>query len=255
MEPGAQTVPCRTLRDVFAGVSAGALDSAVVPVENSLAGSIGDTYDLLLQHALQVTGETIISVDHLLLAPPETSLDQVKRAISHPQALSQCQEYLQSRGIDPVPHYDTAGAAKDLSMSREPNTAAIASERAGQIYALNELARSIQSTRDNFTRFLRIEKGARPKAERNKSMLAVTLPHHPGSLFLALSSFACRDINLTRIESRPVRRGPWEYVFYLEFEGHISDWQVKSALDEIKCKSSMFRILGSYPLEQNGSDD
>lgn len=249
LEPNTHLEPCRTLADVFSRVASGELDAAVVPVENSLAGSIGETYDLLLQHDLCVTGETVISIDHCLLALPGTKLSEIKHAISHPQALAQCSDYLTNQGIIPVPYYDTAGAARHLIAQRPEATAAIASERAGVIYGLDVLARSIQTNRDNFTRFYRIEHKPRPSGQHNKSVFAASLPHHPGSLFMALSSFACRGVNLTKIESRPVKRDPWQYVFYLEFEGHTSDWQVKSALEEVRAKSSMFRILGSFSVE------
>ena len=249
LERDARTSPCRTLLDVFSKVESGALDSGVVPVENSLAGSVGETYDLLLAHKLVVTGETVLPVEHCLLALPGTSLDQIKRVISHPQALSQCNDYLATLGVDTIPHYDTAGAAKSIRESGAKDTAAIASSRAAELYGLDILAQRIQSGRENFTRFFRVERELRPRGANNKSVFAVALPHHPGSLFMALASFACRAVNLTKIESRPVRRDPWEYVFYFEFEGHVDDWQVKSALDELRSKATMLRVLGAFGLE------
>ncbi len=249
LEPGADLRPCRTLADVFNQAESGGLDAAVVPVENSLAGSIGDTYDLLLNHNLTVTGETIISIEHCLLALPGVVLADIKRVISHPQALAQCRDYLQDLGVEAVPHYDTAGAAKSLKECPSGVTAAIASERAAGEYGLEILARNIQSGRDNFTRFYRVEHDSRPRGPKNKTVLAVSLQHYPGSLFMALSSFAGRGINLTKIESRPVRRDPWQYVFYLEVEGHLDDWQVKSAFEELRAKTGMMRIIGSFATE------
>ncbi|MDP2856690.1 MAG: prephenate dehydratase [Bacillota bacterium] len=251
LEPGADLRPCRTLSDVFNLAESGSIHAAVVPVENSLAGSIGDTYDLLLNHSLTVTGEAVISIEHCLLANPGVTLHDIKRVISHPQALAQCQDYLESLEVEIVPHYDTAGAAKSVRDSSSECTAAIASERAAQVYGLDVLARDIQSRRDNFTRFYRVEREPRPPGQANKTVLAVSLPHYPGSLFMALSSFAARGINLTKIESRPVKRDPWQYIFYLEVEGHASDWQVKSAFDEVRAKTSMMRVLGSF--EREGS--
>ena len=249
LEPDATLRPCRTLSDVFNLAESGAIHAAVVPVENSLAGSIGDTYDLLLNHGLTVTGEAVISIEHCLLANPGVTLHDIRRVISHPQALAQCQGYLESLGIEILPHYDTAGAAKSVRDSRSECTAAIASEIAAQVYGLEVLARDIQSGRDNFTRFYRIERESRPPGQANKTVLAASLPHYPGSLFMALSSFAARGINLTKIESRPVKRDPWQYIFFLEVEGHASDWQVKSAFDELKAKTSMVRVLGSFARE------
>ncbi len=246
LEAGAESVPCRNLTDVFGQVDAGDLDGGVVPVENSLASSIGETYDLLLHFDLVVTGEVIVPIDHCLLAAPGTSLDAVKRVMSHPQALAQCQTYLNSLAAEQVPYYDTAGAAKDISQSDITDAAAIASSHAGDIYGLEVLASGIQSMEENFTRFYRIEKNPRPRDGKSKTVLAFSLPHQPGSLFMALSSFACRSLNLTRIESRPIKRHPWEYVFYLEFEGHTEDCKVESALAELESKASMFRVLGSF---------
>lgn len=250
MEPQSELVPCQTLVEVFARTESGAVDAAVVPVENSLAGSVGETYDLLLTHSLVVTGEIVLPIEHFLLALPGVEMSQVRRVISHPQALAQCNDYLLNLNVECVPHYDTAGAAKSIRESGATGVAAIASARAAEIYALRILAQQIQSNRENFTRFYRVEREPRPQGQKNKSVFVVGLPHHPGSLFLALASFACRGINLTKIESRPVKMDPWQYVFYLEIEGHVNDWQVKSALDELRAKTNMMRILGSFSLEE-----
>jgi len=250
MEPEARMVPCRTLAEVFTKIETRQVDAGVVPVENSLAGSIGETYDLLLTHRLVVTGETISPIEHCLMALPETELGQVRQVLSHPQALAQCNDYLLGLDVQCIPHYDTAGAAKSVRESGAAGTAAIASKRAATIYGLHILAEQIQSNRENFTRFYRIERDSRPPGSKNRTVFVVGLPHHPGSLFMALSSFACRGINLTKIESRPVRRNPWEYVFFLEFDGHVDDWQVRPALDELRSKTSMLRTLGSFALEE-----
>ena len=250
LETGAECVPCRNLTDVFGQVDAGDLDSGVVPVENSLASSIGETYDLLLHFDLVITGEIILPIDHCLLATPGTTLDAVQRVMSHPQALAQCHTYLNSLPVEQVPYYDTAGAAKDIRQSNITDAAAVASSHAADIYGLEILASGIQSMEENFTRFYRIEKHPRPREGKSKTVLAFSLPHQPGSLFMAMSSFACRSLNLTRIESRPIKRHPWEYVFYLEFEGHTEDWQVESALEELESKASMLRVLGSF--QSNG---
>lgn len=250
MEPEARLVPCRTLAEAFSRVETGEADAGVVPVENSLAGTVGETYDLLLTHKLVVTGEKVTPISHYLMALPGVSMPSVKKVISHPQALAQCSDFLSQLGVECVPFYDTAGAARFIKESGATDTAAIASRRAAEIYGLQLLAGEIQSRRDNFTRFYRIEREPRGPGARNRSVFVVSLPHHPGSLFMALSSFACRGINLTKIESRPIKKDPWQYVFFLEFEGHVNDWPVKSALDELKAKSGMLRILGSFALEE-----
>lgn len=241
--------PCRTLTEVFSEVESGMAEAGVVPVENSLAGSVGETYDLLLTQNVVITGEIVLPIEHCLVACPGTSLQGIDQVISHPQALAQCNDYLAQLKAECVPFYDTAGAARFVRESGSTRTAAIASERAAKIYGLDVLARGIQANRENFTRFYRIERDPRPRGTKNKSVFVIGLPHYPGSLFMALASFACRGINLTKIESRPIRRDPWQYVFFLEFEGHVDDWQVKGALEELKGKTSMIRTLGSFPVE------
>lgn len=250
MEPEAQLLPCRTLSEAFKMVATGKADAAVVPVENSLAGSVGETYDLLLTHDLVVTGEVILPISHCLMALPGVDLSQIRKVVSHPQALAQCNDFLEKLGAECIPFYDTAGAARYLKETGATDTAAVASRHAARIYGLEVLIEDIQSYRDNFTRFYRVEQQLRPPGNRNKSVFVVSLPHHPGSLFMALASFACRGINLTKIESRPVKKDPWQYVFFLEFEGHINDWAVKSAIDELRAKSSMLKILGSFAIEE-----
>lgn len=250
LEPQAALRPCRVLADVFGQVADGRLDAGVVPVENSLAGTIGETYDLLKITSLTVTGETVIPIRHCLMAAPGTALASVRQVISHPQALAQCHEYLEALTVELVPHHDTAGAARHLAAAPQPGVAAVASRDAAQLYGLTVLAEDIQSGRDNFTRFFRIEREPRPRGDRNKTVIVMSLPHHPGSLFMALASFACRQITLTRIESRPTRHSPWQYVFFLEFEGHVGDWPIKSALDELGAKTDLLRVLGSFALAE-----
>ncbi len=242
IEPAAGHQPCRTLGDVFELVEAGELDAGVVAIENSLAGSIGETYDLLVSNTLAVTGETTIPVDHCLMAQPGTELTAVRRVISHPQALAQCRAYLEGLGVELVPHYNTAGAAKEVATGAQPGLAAVASGRAAEIYGLSILASGIQDDDGNQTRFLRVEREPRPTNGRpqRKWVLAVTLPHQPGSLFMALSAFACRGINLTRIESRPIKGDPWNYTFYLELESPGGEWAVAEALTEPDTELRLF---------------
>lgn len=231
-------------------VQSSAVEAGVVPVENSLAGSIAETYDLLISHDLFVTGETTLPVEHCLLALPGTELTQIQEVLSHPQALAQCNDYLVQLGVECVPYYDTAGAAKHVKRSGLLHAAAIASQWAAEVYGLQVLVRGIQSNRDNYTRFYRIERMERPGGRRNRTVFAVGLPHCPGSLVTALSSFSNQGVNLTKIESRPVRAKPWQYIFYLEYEGHVEDPGMQSALEDLRARVAMLRILGSFPVEE-----
>ena len=249
LEGAACPMPCRTFREVFSRVESGAADAGVVPVENSLAGSISETYDLLLSHSLLVTGETVLPVEHCLLALPGTRLAQIREVLSHPQALAQCDDYLSRLRAEAVPYYDTAGAAKYVSSAGRTEAAAIASRRAAQVYDLEILAEGIQSNPDNYTRFYRVERTARSRGNRNKTVIAVGLPHRPGSLVTALLPFSTYRVNLTKIESRPVRDKPWQYIFYLEYEGHVEDENIRLALEELKQNASLLRILGSFQAE------
>ncbi len=236
------------MAEVFARVGDGSAVYGVVPVDNSLAGSTGESYDLLLgaAGALTITGETVVNVDHCLLGLVGTRLDRVREVRGHPRDLAQCEPYLAQLGVELVPHYSAEGAAKHVKMWGSPEVAAVGPAAAAAVYGLSILASGVQTNPHNFTRYVRIEPASRPRGERNKTVLALGLEHTPDSLFLALSSVACRGINLTKIESRPIQRDPYQFIFLLEFEGHIDDWQVKQALDELKAKTTMLRVLGSY---------
>jgi len=238
------------LNDVFARITDQSLDAGVVPVENSIAGSIGETYDLLSTSHLTVTGEIVIPIEHCLIVLPGTALADIRQVMSHPQALAQCREYIESLNVESLPYYDTAGAARAIAEERKPGVAAIASAEAASRYGLTTIATNIQSGRDNFTRFYRVERAPRQRGGRNKTIVMLSLPHQPGALFMALASFACRSITLTRVESRPTRHSPWQYVFFIEFEGHIEDWAIKSALDELAAKTDLCKVLGSFALTE-----
>ncbi len=243
----AQAVPCRSFQEVFANVSAGKVDFGLVPVENSLAGSINDNYDLLRQHDLFVTGEICHPVHHCLMALPGQSLSDIKRVISHPQALAQVDVYLRQLGVEVVATYDTAGSAKLIREEELQGVAAVAGAGAAELYNLEILARNIQTVPDNTTRFVVL---SRTPAERgpgpHKTMLVLSTAHQPGSLYRALGALAERKINLLKIESRPSRNRAWEYVFYLDFEGHREDAQVREALSELATHTVFCKVLGSF---------
>jgi prephenate dehydratase len=256
--PEVETVPCRRFEEIFAAVESGSAEYGALPVENSTAGSINRAYDLLLQHDLGVWGEAILRVRHALLAPPGTTLSSIQRVRSHPQALAQCERYLSNRGWLAETVYDTAGSARDLAANPEPGVAAIASRLAGQIYGLDELDYGIEDAFYNYTRFFILSERDAPRAERCKTSIVFSARHQPGTLYESMGEFARRSINLTKIESRPRLNRPWQYVFYLDFEGHCEDPDCEAALMGLLRRSSFLKLLGSYPAatmpEANGAN-
>ncbi len=238
---------CRDLTEAFESVDKQETKHGVIPVENSLEGSINQTYDLFLKHDLKVCGEVIIRVSHCLIANEETKIEQVKIVYSHPQALAQCRNFLERSGWELIPTYDTAGSAKMLKEKNLKDAAAIASERAAEIYGLKILAREIEDNPNNYTRFFVLSKEDSPKTGNDKTSIIFAAAHKPGTLYQALGEFAKRGISLTKIESRPTKQTPWEYNFYLDFEGHRSEPRCVEALEALKGYSAFIKILGSYP--------
>jgi prephenate dehydratase len=239
--------PCRRFEDIFEAVESGTANYGALPVENSMAGSINRAYDLLLDHDLRIWGEVILRVRHALLAPPGTALADIQRVRSHPQALAQCERYLSNHGWTPETAYDTAGSARDLAAAPEPGVAVIASRLAGQLYKLEELDYGIEDSFYNYTRFFILSHQEPPRAQRNKTSLVFTTRHQPGALYECMGEFAKRRINLTKIESRPRLNRPWQYIFYLDFEGHCQDPECEAALIGLLRRSSFVKLLGSYP--------
>jgi chorismate mutase/prephenate dehydratase len=239
--------PCRDLTEVFESVNKQETQFGVVPVENSLEGSINQTYDLFLTHDLKVCGEIILRVSHCLIANPETSLESVKTVYSHPQALAQCRNFLERLGQELIPTYDTAGSVKMLKEKGLKDAAAVASERAAEIYGMKILVREIEDNPANYTRFFVLSKEDSPKTGKDKTSIIFGAAHTPGSLYHALREFAKRGINLTKIESRPTKQTPWEYNFYLDFEGHRSEERCAEALKALAKSGAYLKILGSYP--------
>ncbi|MFP4588827.1 MAG: prephenate dehydratase [Candidatus Bipolaricaulota bacterium] len=243
-------VPCRSLKEVFEKVEKGEVERGVVPIENSIGGSIDDSYDLLLEHQLKIAGETYLPIDHCLLAVPEARLSTIKYAYSHPQALRQCHQYLHDHGFQLEPTYDTAGAAKLISNKNNPAKAAVASSLAADKYDLKILDRRIQTFEDNVTRFLIIYlsgEGNGEAKEGYKTSLSFKASDSPGALYRCLEVFAGREINLTLIHSRPHKGKNWEYLFYLDLQGHRRERKVAEALDELEERVQFLQILGSYP--------
>lgn len=245
--PDVETIPLRSLDELFPPVEGGDADYAMLPIENAVAGSVTRSYELLMQRDLRVYAETILHVQHMLLVAPGTNLEDVKRVRSHPQALAQCQRYLSRHGLKGEPAFDTAGSARDLAAMPEPGVAVIASELAAELYGLEILDRAVEDFAFNYTRFFLLAREAPPRAQRNKTSLVFTSPHHPGALYECLGEFATRRINLTKIESRPRLNRPWQYIFYLDFEGHSQDPECEAAIMGLLRRSAFVKLLGSYP--------
>jgi chorismate mutase/prephenate dehydratase len=242
-----QTKSCRDFRDVFESVKTQEVQAGVVPVENSLEGSINQNYDLFLKYNLKVYGETIVKVEHCLIVNPGTKLEDVKAVYSHPQALAQCRGFLEKSKWETIPAYDTAGSVKIIKEQKLHSAAAIASQRAAELYNMQILARDIADNHENYTRFLVLsDKDAEPTG-KDKTSIIFTTNHAPGALYHALGEFAKREINLTKIESRPTKQTPWEYNFYLDFEGHRTEKQCTEALKALEKYAAFIKILGSYP--------
>lgn len=240
-------IPSRTFADVFRAVAAGDVDYGLVPVENSQAGSINDVYDLLRQHDLFVIGEIGHPVNHCLLALPGQKISDIKRVISHPQALAQSDVFLRELGVEIVATYDTAGSAKMVQEEHLEGVGAVAGTGAAEIYGLDILAHSIQTVKDNYTRFIALSRESVPRRSGEaKTMLVMATSHQPGSLNTCLNFLAKNQINLLKLESRPSRQRAWEYVFYLDFEGHRDDPAVRSALADLAGHTTFCKVLGSF---------
>jgi|AMZC01.1.fsa_nt_AMZC01001575.1_1 prephenate dehydratase len=246
------TLPCETFPEVFEAIRRGRATHGMVPVENALTGTVFQVYELLIEHDFRVQAEHLLPITHHLLAPEGTTLEDIKRVRSHPQALAQCAETLRRRGWEPVATYDTAGAARELAEHPEPHTAVIASALAGQLYGLVTLESGIEDNPYNSTRFFAIGVEDAQRRDPSKTSLVFAVRHRPRALYDALGAFALRNINLTKIESRPMRGRPWQYWFYLDFEGHWKDPAAEAALVDLLRQASMVKMLGSYPAALGG---
>ena len=242
-----RTHPCVTIKDVFQLTENESVHFGVVPAENSLEGTINQTYDLLLQSPLRISGEVKIKISHCLLGLPGMSLSDVSKIYSHPQALAQCRRFLDGLHASIEPSYDTAGSAKMIMEKKLRGAAAIASERAATLYSLDILRRDIEDDPENYTRFFVVGKNDASPTRRDKTSIVFGTKHTPGSLHKALNELAIRGINLTKIESRPIKGTPWEYHFYVDFEGHRSDQSCSDALRALTGSTTFVKILGSYP--------
>lgn len=244
----AEPLPCDTVRHAFSRVTSGEASYGVVPLENSQAGSVNETYELLSNTSLlRIVGESIVRVDHALLGVPGARLEDVRRAHSHWQALAQCEDFLTSMRIEPVPEHDTAGAARKIAETNDPADAAIASVDAAGLAGLTVLAERIQTEKENFTKFAAISTGEADLGRADKTSLVMAVLDRPGSLLASLQPFASRSINLHKLESRPRRGKPFEYVFYVDLMAAADSPDVAEALREVAEHTSLLRVLGSYP--------
>lgn len=247
LDPAAETLPCRAFEDVFAAVASGTATHGVLPIENSVGGSIHRNYDLLSEHELPIVGEVELRVQHTLAALPGVMLEAVRRVYSHPQALAQCEKFLRSlQNVDIVATYDTAGSARMIRDGMLRDTAAIASRRAAEIFGLSILREGVQDFDTNITRFIVVARDPIPLAPPNKTSIVFALSNTPGALFKALSVFALRDIDLAKLESRPDRGRPWEYLFYVDLNASRETSACARALEHLAEFATFVRVLGTY---------
>lgn len=247
-----ERLPRRSLSAVFAAVALGEAAAGIVPVENSYAGSINETYDLLLTSPLVIVGELTHAVNHCLLALPGETMSTVVRVLSHPQALAQCAAFIDEHEWQTIPESDTAGSARRVAEERLSGSAAIASRRAADLYGLAVLAEGIQTAARNLTRFLLLAREPAPASAPAKTSLVFGTPNSPGALHRALGAFAGRGLNLSKLESRPARDlsaadAAWEYIFYVDIDAHAEDAPMAAALAELRTAATFVRVLGAYP--------
>ncbi len=251
--PGSLAIPCKTFEDLFQQVENGLVDWGMLPVENSVAGAVSDSYDLLARHNLFIVGEHYQRVRHCLLGIPGGSVDQIRAVYSHPQALAQCHDFIRRHGWEKYAVYDTAGAAADLIKRGNPTEAALASALCAELYQLDILGQDIQDSHLNTTRFLLIarEMSHPPVDQPCKTSLLFAVRNIPAALYKCLGGFATNGVNLTRLESRPLPGRNWSYHFYLDFQGHPDHTGCRLAMEEISFFTDSLKILGCYPEASN----
>jgi chorismate mutase/prephenate dehydratase len=243
----ARGVPYDNLDQVFEAVESGEVPFAMVPVENSLEGSITRAYDLLLDSPLMVCGESELRISHCLIALEGASLDTIRFVYSHPQALAQSRNFLKKLNAEIVPASDTAGSVRMIKEKGRLDAAAVASAKAAELYRLKIIAREIEDNPHNYTRFFILSKEDSLPTGNDKTSIVFSLKHKPGALYDCLGEFARRKVNLTKLESRPTRHQPWEYNFYMDFFGHREEKEVGEALQALEEHADFVKILGSYP--------
>ncbi len=249
-------LPCARFEDMFIALKQGRVSGAIVPIENTLAGSVHENYDHLVNYEFPIVGETSVRIVHNLIAPKGVAFPKIRRVYSHPVALNQCLNFFaRNPQIERIPFYDTAGSVKMIVEEKLEDAGAIASAVAAEIYGGRILRRSIEDDRQNFTRFfllrtpgyVRNHPVRAPAGAAWKTSLVFSTRNIPGSLFRALSAFALRDLNLAKIESRPLRGKPWEYLFYVDLLGRVDTQNAQNALKHLAELADFLRVLGCYP--------
>ncbi len=251
--PDVDCLPCQDFNHLFDALQSGEADYSLLPVENALAGSVSGAYEMLLDHDVRIQAEVILHVHHALLGNTGTTLNDIKQVRSHPQALMQCERFLKRYNLEPVGWYDTAGSAQDLSHDPQPGLGAIATELAAELYGLEIVAKEIEDEPYNYTRFLLMGHGDPEPSDYNKTSIVFATRNQPAALYQCLGEFAKRDLNLTKLESRPRRNRPWEPLFYLDFEGHWQDPKCQDVLTQLLHLTSFVKMLGSYPAVRSGT--
>ncbi len=240
-----ESVPLATFAEVLENTSMNKTEYAILPVENSLEGSVGESYDLLYLTSLNATGEIYHRIEHYLIGIGK--LDQVDTVYSHPQALGQCREFIEQHNMKTIPAYDTAGSVKIVKELDRKNCACIASKAASAIHDMSIVAENIANNPNNYTRFLILSKKKSSRTGNDKTSIIFSIKHEPSSLYKIIKNFHRNDVSLTKIESRPTDTNTWEYNFYVDFEGHEKDPQISEILDQIKQETLFMKVLGSYP--------
>ncbi len=243
-----EAIPCFTFADVLKNTENGDSDYSILPIENSLEGSVGESNDLLLSMELNVVGEIYHRIHHCLIGI--SSIGDIDTVYSHPQALGQCRQFIQKNSLKTIPSYDTAGSVKIIKDLNKNSIACIASRNAAEIYDIPVIQEGIEDNTNNYTRFLIFHKKKNANCERIKTSIIFSVKHEAGALYRIIKEFAECKINLTKIESRPNKNTLGEYNFYVDFEGHQDDSTVKDVLQKLRDNSTFLKILGSYPIEK-----
>ena len=240
-----ETIPQTTFAEVLDSTSSGKTQYAILPVENSLEGSIGESYDVLYSTPLNATGEIYHRIEHCLIGTG--NIDEIDTVYSHPQALGQCRKFIEKHNMKTIPAYDTAGSVKMVKKINKGNCACIASKDAAEIYEMPIILDNIANNLNNYTRFLILSKENNSETGNDKTSIIFSIKHEPGSLYRIIQNFNKNNVNLTKIESRPTKSNTWEYNFYVDFEGHQNNSKISEMLEKIKQETLFMKILGSYP--------
>jgi len=240
-----ETIPLSTFKEVLESTISNKTDYSVLPVENSLEGSVGESYGLLYSTSLNAMGEIYHRIEHCLIG--NGKLEEIDTVYSHPQALGQCRDFIQNHKMKTVPTYDTAGSVKIIKEINKTNVACIASKTASEIYKMPILSEKIANNLNNYTRFLVLSQKTSEETGHDKTSIIFSIKHEPGTLFRIIENFHNYNINLTKIESRPTKSTTWEYNFYVDFEGHAKNPQISKMLEKIENETLFMKILGSYP--------